>query len=138
MKNVILIELDKATVSSETSLIQKCVFNIFVLTIHIHIIQKVSKFYIYIYIYIVFRGKVQFVFIYLWVIIRCLNQQESSPFDDPAPPEDAKIILRAFLFYGNSPRWNPHWGGDGTYLSKGFQTSASTRRVRRRDAATFD
>ena len=83
------------------------------------------------------RGKVV-CFHLLWVIIRCLNQQESSPFDDPAPPEDAKIILRAFLFYGNSPRWNPHWGSDGTYLSKGFLTSASTRRVRRRDAATFD
>ena len=38
-------------VSSKISLIEKCVFKISVLTIHIHIIQKVSKFYIYIYIY---------------------------------------------------------------------------------------
>ena len=40
----ILIELEKATLSSEILLIQKCAFNISVLTIHIHINQKVSKF----------------------------------------------------------------------------------------------
>ena len=43
-------------ISNEISLNQKCVFKIFVLTIHIHIIQNVLKFnlytYIQIYIYI--------------------------------------------------------------------------------------
>ena len=54
-------------VSSETSFIQKLVFNIFVFTISI--IQKVSKFYIYththIYIYI---------YIYIYTYIVCLKQ----------------------------------------------------------------
>ena len=39
-------------VSREILLIQKCVFNTSVLTTHMSIIQKISKFYIYIYIYI--------------------------------------------------------------------------------------
>ena len=39
-------------VSSEISPNQKCVFNIFVSTLHIHIIQKALKFYLYIYIYL--------------------------------------------------------------------------------------
>ena len=48
MKNFNFNRAWESYVSSEISLIQKCVFNISVLTIHIHIIQKVSKFYIYI------------------------------------------------------------------------------------------
>ena len=52
MKNFNFNRDRESHVSSEISLIQKCVFNILVLTTHIHIIQKVSKFYIYIYIYI--------------------------------------------------------------------------------------
>ena len=36
------------------------------------------------------------------------------------------------------PRWNPPLHGEGAYLTKRLQTSASTRRARRSDAATFD
>ena len=42
----------ESNVSSEISLNQKCIFNIFVSTIYIHIIQKALKFYLYVYIYI--------------------------------------------------------------------------------------
>ena len=34
--------------------------------------------------------------------------------------------------------WNPPWRGEGAYLTKRFQTCASTRRTRQSDAATFD
>ena len=62
-------------VSSEISLIQKCVLNISVLTIHIQIIQKVSKFYIYIYIYIyiytyIYTHIYICIFIYIYIYIK--------------------------------------------------------------------
>ena len=44
MKNFNFNRAWESYLSSEISLIQKCVLNISVLTIHIHIIQKVSKF----------------------------------------------------------------------------------------------
>ena len=34
--------------------------------------------------------------------------------------------------------WQQRWRGEGAYLTKRFQPSASTRRARRGDAATFD
>ena len=49
MKNFNFNRAWESYVSSEISLIQKCVFNIFVLTIHIHIIQKT--------IWLIFMGK---------------------------------------------------------------------------------
>ena len=52
MKNFNFNRAWESYVSSEISLTQKFVFNIFVLTIHVHIIQKVCKFYIYKSIYI--------------------------------------------------------------------------------------
>ena len=69
MKNFNFNRAWESYVSSEILLIQKCAFNIFVLTIHIHIIQKVSKFYtysiyIYIYMYIVYT----YIFMYIYNI----------------------------------------------------------------------
>ena len=58
VKNFSFNRVWESYISSEISVNQKCVFNIFVSTLHIHIIQKVLKFYLYIYIYMYVLWKI--------------------------------------------------------------------------------
>ena len=50
-----------------------------------------------------------------------------------------KVYLKLLQYVQSAlPRWNPPWRGEGAYLTKKFHPSASTRRARWSDAATFD
>ena len=49
-----------------------------------------------------------------------------------------KNISAGVFTRASPPRWNPPWHGEGAYLTKRFQPSATTRRATRSDAATFD
>ena len=44
----------------------------------------------------------------------------------------------AWLHAHPTPQWKQPWQGEGAYLTKWFETNASTRRICRSDAARFD